>query len=124
MSDFKATYDRVLQAQAERDVILNEIETAMALGTSEGDENALAAQPKLDAAQQKVVSMETLYTNMQNAAKASNIKAQFVPVSTTTTEAIQEEKGPKTLTLAAYNQLPPRERIVFAKGGGKIEDKE
>ena len=121
MSELKGTYDRVLQAQAERDLIVNEIETAMALGTPEGDENALAMQPQLDVAQKKVVDLETLYTNMQAIAKAGKINAQFVPVSNTSNDAIQEEKEPKVLDLAAYNQLSPRERLAFAKSGGKIE---
>ncbi len=122
MSDFKATYDRVLQAQAERDVIVNEIETAMALGTPEGDENALAMQPKLDAAQKKVVDLEAMYTNMQAIAKAGKIAGQFVPVSNTTNEPIQEGKGPKVLNMADYNKLSPRERLEFAKSGGTLEE--
>lgn len=121
MSDFKATYDRVLQAQADRDVIMNEIETAMALGTPEGDENALTLQPKMDEAQKKFVDLETMYNNMKSAATAPKVNAQFVPVSSTTPDAIQEEKGPKTLTLAAFNQLSPRERLAFAKSGGTLE---
>jgi hypothetical protein len=125
MSDFKAVYDRVLQAQADRDVIMNEIETAMAEGTPEGDEKALALRETLDGAQKKVVDLETMYTNMQAVAKAGKIAAQFVPVSSTTTEtAIQEEQAEKVMALAAYNQLSPRERLAFAKRGGKIEDKE
>ncbi len=122
MSDFKATYDRVLQAQADRDLIVNEIETAMSLGTPEGDEQALTLQASLDEAQEKVVKLETMYTNMQAIAKAGKINAQFVPVSSTTNEATQEESKPNTLTLAAYNQLDPKERLAFAKRGGKLEE--
>lgn len=121
MSDFKATYDRVLQAQADRDVIVNEIEAAMAKGTPEGDSEALALQERFDEAQKKVVDLETMYTNMQAVAKAGKINAQFVPVSSTTNEAIQEEAKPKVLNMADYNKLSPRERLEFAKSGGKLE---
>ena len=121
MSDLKATYDRVLAAQAERDLIVNEIETEMAKGTPEGDQKALELGSKLDEAQKKVASLEGMYTNMQAIAKAGKINAQFVPVSSTTNEAPGEEKGPKVLDLAAYNQLNPRERLEFAKSGGTLE---
>lgn len=124
MSDLKAVYDRVLQAQADRDVIVNEIETAMAKGTPEGDDEALELQPKLDAAQKKAVDLETLYTNMQSVAKAGKINAQFVPVSNTTTDdaIAQTEAQPKVLNMAEYNQLSPRERLAFAKSGGTLEE--
>jgi hypothetical protein len=122
MSDLKAVYDRVLAAQAERDLIVNEIENEMAKGTPESDQKALELGQKLDEAQKKVTDLEGMYNNMQVIAKAGKINAQFVPVSNTTNEAVQEEKGPKVLNMADYNKLSPRERLEFAKSGGKLEE--
>ncbi len=119
MSDFKAAYDRVLAAQADLDVVTNEIESALTLGTPEGDQQALDLSPKLEEAQKRFTDLDGVYKQMQ-ATATNRVNAQFVPVSNTATEAAEEDK-PKVLTLAAYNQLTPRERLAFAKSGGTIE---
>ena len=124
MSDFKNMYDRVLLAQASVQELVNQIKEAMAKETDEGAEEALALEEKLDQAIAKRDQLQAFYDKVVNAHQSSeDLMKDFVPVSSTPSEP--EGAQPKgTMTRAEYKALSPRDRLAFAKAGGKIESGE
>lgn len=125
MSDFKEMYDRVLLAQASVQETLNEIKDVTAGEFDEdAEKKALALEEKLDSAIAKRDKLQAFYDKVVNAHQSSEeMMKDFVPVSSTPTEP--EGAQPKgTMTRAEYKALSPRERLAFAKDGGKIESGE
>ncbi len=101
-------YDRVLQSQAYRAVIVNQIETALAKG--------------IDIAQEKVINLSTVYEKLQSISKSDDVLKNFIPASETSNTATPEEgKQKKVMTRIEYNNLAPRDRLAFAKAGGTLE---
>jgi hypothetical protein len=121
MTDLKPYYDRVISAQANLQAVVNEIDTAMALGTPEGEAAALALESKLDEATAKVEAAEAFYAKIQKGAKTSTAAKNFVPVSTTdATDGEAAKKG--VMKRADFDALEAFEKSDFVKSGGKIED--
>jgi predicted nuclease with TOPRIM domain len=116
--ELKAAYDAVVAAQAEAQQIAQEIEALFEAGKTD---EALALQEKFQAAKAKMEQIKALYDEMAGTVN-SDVAKRFVPVS----KPKEEEKGeePKAMSRAAYNALPTRQRLEFAKSGGKLIDEE
>lgn len=120
MTDLKPIYDRVLSAQAKVDEIVNSINAAMALGTPEGDEQALALESTLDEAKANADKMKSFYDKVIETAKTNNPIKNFVPI--TETQPDPEEKKQNVVKRSEFELMGQMERAGFVKGGGKIED--
>lgn len=120
MADLKPHYDRLIAAQANVQSIINQIDAAMQKATPEGEAEALALAPQLDGALEQRDQAQKFYVALQKASTGPNVQAQFVPVSAPQTGDEPEER--KTLTLAEYNNLSPKQRLAFAKGDGQISE--
>jgi hypothetical protein len=121
MADLKLYLDQVTSAQANLETIKNQIDVALQLGTPEGAEQALAMESQLDEAIAKRDQAEQFYNKMVTAMKSSDLLKNFVPVSETPTTT-EEPSMPNLVNLSAWNKMTPRERLAFAKAGGKLED--
>ena len=121
MADLKLYLDRVTNAQANVQSILNQIDAAMQLNTPEGAEQALALESQLDEAIAIREKDEQFYNKIVNATKPTDLLQNFVPVSEPP-NAPTEETKPNIVNLSAWNTMTPRERLAFAKAGGKLED--
>lgn len=121
MADLKLYLDQVTNAQANVQSIINQIDAAMQLGTPEGQEQALALESQLDDAIDKRTQAETFYNKIVSAMKTTDLLKNFVPVSETPNEPT-ETSIPKLLKLSDWQNMNPRERLAFAKSGGKLED--
>lgn len=119
--DLKSFYDRVQTAQAKKQSILNAMNTALQLGTPEGDETAAGMEAQLDAAIADEEKAVALYTKAVNASKGPNVNEMFVPASDQPADPDAEKDEPKEMSFDAYQALHPRDRIAFAKSGGKIK---
>jgi hypothetical protein len=118
MTDFKALYDRVVNAQAAVQTILNQIDAALQLGTDEGASEALALEPTLDESIAKRDQAQAFYDKVKAASQSNQVNVNFVPVSET--PATEDEKKPKVMSLAEYNAMSPRDRLAYAKSGGTL----
>lgn len=123
MSDLKNLYDRVLIAQAETEKVKNQIAEALAVGTKEGEERALALESQLDETVAEETRWHALYDKMVKS-KSDQTLQNFVPISDTPADAEAQPASPKVLKLREYQNLAPRERLAFAKSGGKLEEEE
>jgi hypothetical protein len=121
MSDFKALYDRALSAQANVQEILNQINTALQLGTEEGAEEALALEAKLDEATAKRDEAQKFYDKVKNAHQSNQVAVNFLPVSETPATP-EEEKPAGVMKRNEFFALSTADREMFVKRGGKIED--
>lgn len=121
MADLKLYLDQVTNAQAAVQSIVNQIDAALQLGTPEGADQALALESQLDEAIAKRSQAEGFYNKIVNAMKSTDLLKNFVPVSDTLSTPTEEAK-PKVVNMAAWKNMTPRERLEFAKSGGKLED--
>lgn len=121
MIDLKGPYDMVNAAEAALQKQAAEIADLLALGTDEATQSALALQESLDTLQADYNGKKALYAKLVQANQQSDVAAMFVPASPTATE---EEKKDSVMTLAEFNAMTPRDRLVFANRGGKIQEKE
>lgn len=120
MLDLKPYYDAVITAEAALKAKAEEINALFSTGTDEAKTQALALRPALDEAQTKYSDAAVLYESMKKAGTPSNIEAVFVPVSNTS--PTPEPQQPKdVMKLSEFQALSPRERLAFAKSGGKLE---
>ena len=121
MADLQLYLDQVTNTHTAVKAIINQIDAALQLGTPEGADQALALESQLDEAIAKRTQAEGFYSKIVNAMKSTDLLKNFVPVSETpnTPEA---PATPNIVTLAAWNNMTPRERLAFAKAGGKLED--
>jgi hypothetical protein len=122
MADLKLYLDRVTNAQANVQSILNQIDAAMQLNTPEGAEQALALESQLDEAIANRDKDEKFYNKIVNAMKTTDLLKNFVPVSDTPTTTSEEEQPQGVMKLSEFQNLSPRERLAFAKAGGKLEE--
>ena len=117
MTDLKPYFDRAKADSDEVTRLQNELNAQFESGTDEGVQAAIDLQPTLEAAIIKAEQSNKLYLTMRNADNnTSNAASMFVSANT---DDVREDK--KKLTLAAYNALPPKERLKFAQNGGKLE---
>lgn len=119
MTDLKPYFDR---AKADSDTVAslqNEVDTLFNNGTDEGVQAAIDKQPALEAAIEAANASNKLYISMRNADhNTSNAASLFVADANSETES---EPSENVKTLAAFNALPPKERLAFSKAGGRIE---
>ncbi len=117
MTDLKPYFDRAKADSDEVTRLQNELNTEFSSGTDEGIQAAIDLQPTLEAAIIKADQSNKLYLTMRNADNnTSNAASLFVSANSE-----EEHEDEKKMTLAAFNAMPPRERLKFSKAGGKIE---
>lgn len=120
MLDLKPYQDAVLTADAEVKNVANQIDALFREGTDEAKNSALALQESLDIAQAKYDAAAKLYESMKKSSQPSDVALNFVPVSQTSPTP-DAENPVDVMTLAEYNALSPKDRLAFAKRGGRIE---
>jgi hypothetical protein len=120
--DFKPFYDRVQTAQANKQRILNAMNAALQSSDPAEQASALGMEAELDAAITEEGNATNLYTKVVNASKTPNIAENFVPVSDQSAEPDGENQPKDVMKLTEFHNLTPRERLAFAKAGGKLED--
>ena len=118
MSDLKLLQDRVLKAQADLAEVKNQIFAALALGTPEGDEQALELEAKHDEAVASEKRWHDFYD--KTVAEARNVLEKFVPVQPQ--DIPVDGENPKAMKRAEFNNLTPADRMKFIRNGGKLED--
>lgn len=123
MLDLKGPLDVLNAADAALKKQAAEIADLLNAGTEEATQQALALQSTLEALQADYEAKKSMYDRLVKANAPSDVEKLFVPASPTSPEA-DEVKPKDVMTLAEYNKLHPRERLAFAKRGGKIEEKE
>ena len=121
MSDMKTLYDRVLTAQANIENVKNQINVALALGTPEGDTQALEMESALDTAIAEEQRWHAFYDKLAGAQSETNTAKKFVPIEAEDIPA--EDANPKgTMTRAEFQNLNPAARVDFLRSGGKVID--
>lgn len=121
MTDFKALYDRVVNAQAAVQIILNKIDAALQLGTDEGASEALALETTLDESIAKRDQAQAFYDKVKAASQSNQVNVNFVPVSET--PATPEDEQPAgVMKRADFFALDTAKREQFIAKGGKIEE--
>jgi len=96
-----------------------EIADLLSQGTEETTQQALALQEPLDKLQADYEAKKSLYDSLVRSNAPSDVAKLFVPASSTSPEADEAKKD--VMTLAEFNALTPRERLAYAKRGGKVE---
>ena len=120
MPNLKPYYDAALSADTEVRRVLNEMDTCFTDGTEDGRKKALDLRPALDDAKIKAEQANTLYVSMRDASLiGDNTAALF---SAPSDPAQDEPSTPNVVNLSGWNNMTPRERLAFAKAGGKLED--
>ena len=119
MLDLKPYYDSAQTADAEVKRILGEMDAAFhAENQAEGETQALALRPALDAARAKAEAANQLYISMRDASSASgSVARNFVPVP-----GAETNQAPKKLQRAEFQALNSTERMAFIKAGGVVTD--
>lgn len=119
--DLKNFYDRVITAQAAIETVKNQIADALALGTPEGEEQALALEATLDTAIADEAKWHAFYNKLVDSSKGQNALGKFIPL---TSQEIEEEPKDekKTMKRVDWNALDPVARGQFITAGGKLED--
>jgi hypothetical protein len=121
MIDLKPYYDAVNAAEAEVQRIASELDALFRQETEEAKAQALAMQPELEKAQARHAEAVSLYVSMQKANRPNDVAKNFVPVSTTTTEAA-EGSQPAVIKRAEYDRLSLVDRARYIRSGGTVED--
>ena len=123
MLDLKGPLDVMNAADAALKKQAAEIAALLSQGTEEATQQALALQETLEKLQSDYDAKKAMYDGLVQANKPSDVAKLFVPTSTTSPDA-DEAKKKDVMTLAEFNDLAPRDRLAFAKRGGKIQEKE
>lgn len=121
MLDLKPYFDAVNAAESEVQRIAGEIDAHFQEGTDESREQALALRPALDEAQNKHAEAVALYESMQLANRPNDIAKNFVPVSNTPIED-EADTQPTVINRQAYDAMSGRDRALFVKSGGTVQD--
>ena len=118
MPNLKPAYDAVFAADADLKAKAEEIAALLDQGA---DEETLALQEKaLDELQAKRDGAKARYDKLVAANAPTSVAENFVPASST--PATPEAEAPKdVMTRAEYNALSPKDRLAFAKRGGKLQ---
>jgi len=122
MPNLKPYYDAALAADAEVRRILNEMDAAFNEGTDEGKAKALALRPALDEAKTKAEEANKLYASMRDASLVNDSMAALFTTPPDPAKEEQTDASPKVMKRSDFNELPPKDRLAFAKAGGQIED--
>lgn len=119
--DLKKYFDRAKADSDEVTRLQNELDTEFNSGTDEGIQKAIDLQPALEAAVKAAEASNKVYLSMRDAANLTGNAASLF-VSGNPDEEDEDGEGGKVKTLAEFNALSPRERLAFAKAGGRIQD--
>jgi hypothetical protein len=119
MADLKPFLDRVTNAQAAVQSIVNQIEAAMKLETPEGAEEALALESNLDEAIAKRDQAQQFYNKLVKAQAPNDLLKNFVPVSELPVEPEGNPDG-KTMKRTEFQALDSRKRWEFIRSGGTL----
>lgn len=122
MSDLKLLYDRVLTAQAKVEAVKNQITDALALGTPEGEEQALGMESTLDEAITEETKWHALYDKAVNASKDAGTLKHFVPAIAESIPAEGEVDDGKIVSREEFNALNTTAREKFINAGGTVVD--
>lgn len=120
--DLKGPYDMVIAAQNAYQAKAAEIAELLNQGTDEAVTQALALQQPLDELQADLDEKKALYQKLVKANQPSDVAALFVPANEPTPE--EEDKPKDVMSLSEYKALSPKERLAFAKAGGKLTEGE
>jgi hypothetical protein len=120
MLDLKPYFDAVNAAETEVQRIAHELDVLFCEGTEESKIKALALRPALDEAQNKHTEAVSLYEAIQKANRPNDVAKNFIPVSTTTPEA--ENNQPTVIKRQDYDRLSLTDRAKFIRSGGTLED--
>jgi hypothetical protein len=117
MLDLKGPLDVMNAAEAAWKKQAAEIANLLSLGTDEATQQALALQSTLDTLQADYEAKKDIYTRLVQVNAPSDVAKLFIPSDSDTS---QKSATAKSMSLAEYNNLPPKERLAFAKSGGEI----
>lgn len=120
MLDLKGPLDVLNAARTKYERQAAEIAELLSAGTEEATHDALALQETLDELQADYEAKKALYDRLVKANAPSDVAKLFVPATSTSPEA-DEAKPKDVMTLAEFNQMTPRERLAYAKRGGRVE---
>lgn len=120
MLDLKPYFDAVNEAEAEVQLIANELDVLFREGTDESKVKALELQPSLDRALAKHDEVVKLYEAMQLANRPNDTARNFVPVSTTVIDG--DGSQPSIIKRQDYDRLSLQDRAKFIVSGGTLED--
>lgn len=120
MDKFKILHDRVLTAQAQVETVRTAINEALALGTPEGEEQALALETSLDQATAEEAKWHALYDKVVTSSKTTNPLTAFVPLEAK--DIPEENSKGNTMTRADWSALNYADREKFIKAGGTLVD--
>lgn len=121
MPNLKPYYDAALAADAEVKRILAEMDAAFNDGTEDGKRKALELRPALDMAQKQAEDANELYISMRDASLVNdNTAALFSTPADPAKESDRVSPDRETMSLAEYNAMSPRDRLAFAKRGGRL----
>lgn len=121
MPNLKPYYDAALGADAEVKRILAEMDAAFNDGTEDGKRKALELRPALDMAQKQAEDANELYISMRDASLVNdNTAALFSTPADPAKGSDQAKPDRETMSLAEYNAMSPRDRLAFAKRGGRL----
>lgn len=121
MLDLKTYFDAVNTANEEVQRIAKELDALFQEGTDESKAKALELRPALDAAQAKHAEAVSLYEAMQKANRPNDIAKNFVPVSNTPPDQV-ENNQPAVIKRAEYDHLSLIDRARYVRSGGTMED--
>lgn len=122
MLDLKGALDMLMAADAALKRKAAEIADLLSQGTEEATQQALALQESLDALQADYAVKKSLYDKLVKASSPDNDVAKlFVPATPTSPEAAEENKPKGVMKLSEYNAMSPKDRLAFAKSGGKLQ---
>jgi len=117
MINLKPFYDAAQAAGSEVLRVAAEIETAFALGTEEGMQQAMGLKSMLDDTETKADATNALYQSMVKAASTGAAAAKFAPENNG-----QEAQEKKVITRASYEALDFEARHKFFADGGSVVD--
>lgn len=123
MPNLKPYYDAALGADAEVKRILAEMDAAFNDGTEDGKRKALELRPALDKAQKQAEDANELYISMRDASLVNDNTAALFSTVADPAENSDKKGEPSdrvTMSLAEYNAMSPRDRLAFAKRGGRL----
>jgi hypothetical protein len=123
MPNLKPYLDAARSADTEVSRIMNEIDTHFTDftdGNEDGKKKALDLRPALDDAKIKAEQANTLYVSMRDASLIGDHTAALFSAPSDPAQA--EPSTPNVVNLSGWNTMTPRERLAFAKAGGKLED--
>lgn len=120
MANLKELFDQAKAASDDLAKLKNEIDTLYNSGSEEDLAKAIELSDSLDETAKKAADLNKLYLSMRDAEQHQADAASLFVNEEGTPEPEPVEKT--QLTRAEFNALNPRERLAFAKRGGKLTE--